>query len=217
MSRLIVFDCDSTLSAIEGVDELGALRGPEVKAAVEDLTNQAMAGEIPIAEVFPRRMELIRPSAAECAAIGKRYIEEIEPTALATLSALRAAGWEIVILSGGFVPVIEPLAQLLGVDRVEAVPLFFDENGVYTGFDADYPTTRNGGKPEIVVKLKAEYGAEKVVMVGDGVSDLETRSVVDLFVGFGRYAERKRVKAEAEVFIYALKELLAVFKARFAE
>ena len=34
-------------------------------------------------------------------------------------------------------------------------------------------------------------------MVGDGVSDLETRPSVDLFVGYGGYAARERVRREA--------------------
>ena len=47
MKKLIAFDCDSTLSAIEGVDELARLAGDDVFRQVEDLTNQAMNGEIP--------------------------------------------------------------------------------------------------------------------------------------------------------------------------
>lgn len=214
MSKLIVFDCDSTLSAIEGVDELGALRGEAVKAAVEALTNQAMAGEIPIAEVFPRRMELIRPTREECAAIGRRYIEEVEPTALATLAALRADGWRIAILSGGFVPVIEPLAAHLGIGQIEAVPLHFAPDGGYAGFDENYPTTRNGGKPEILARLKTEHCAVRTVMVGDGVSDLETQPMVDLFIGFGRYAERAKVKAEAHAFVTSLIDILPLVQTR---
>ncbi len=47
-------------------------------------------------------------------------------------------------------------------------------------------------------------------MVGDGVSDLETKPVVDLFVGFGRYTVRERVRAEADAFIKSLAELPAL-------
>jgi phosphoserine phosphatase len=215
MSRLIVFDCDSTLSAIEGVDELGALRGDEVKRAVEDLTNQAMAGEIPIAEVFPGRMELIRPTRQECEQIGAQYIERVEPTAAAVVKELQASGWTVVILSGGFAPVIEPLARFLGIERIEAVPLYFAEDGAYEGFGEDYPTTRNGGKPEIIRQLKAEMQPAATVMVGDGVSDLETQNDVDLFIGFGRYAERAKVKAGAESFVYALDAIPPLLRERF--
>ena len=40
--KLICFDCDSTLSAIEGIDELARVRGPEVFARVEAMTHDAM-------------------------------------------------------------------------------------------------------------------------------------------------------------------------------
>jgi hypothetical protein len=38
-------------------------------------------------------------------------------------------------------------------------------------------------------------------MVGDGASDLATRSIVDLFVGFGGVVAREKVKNEADVFV----------------
>ena len=39
------------------------------------------------------------------------------------------------------------------------------------------------------------------MLVGDGVTDLEARDAVKLFVGFGGVARRERVAAEAEVYI----------------
>ena len=98
--NLIVFDCDSTLSAIEGIDELARVRGPETFTEVETLTNAAMNGELPIDEIFNRRLEIIRPDLATCQKVGQLYIDEVEPTAVATLEKLRAAGWITVIISG---------------------------------------------------------------------------------------------------------------------
>jgi phosphoserine phosphatase len=205
--KLLIFDCDSTLSAIEGIDELGRLRGPDVFKRVEEMTNEAMDGKIAVEAVFGRRLEIIRPSAADVAAIGRRYIETVEPEALAAIASARAAGWTPMIISGGFRNAIRPLADYLGIDRVEAVDLFFDEAGNYTGFDEAYPTTRSGGKPEVISRLKRELSPTKVVMVGDGASDLETKPVVDLFVGFGRYTAREKVKREAPQFILRLEDL----------
>lgn len=206
--KLICFDCDSTLSAIEGIDELARVRGPEVFARVEEQTREAMDGRIPVEAVFGRRLEVIRPSQTDAAAIGRQYIEQIEPTALATVAQLKAAGWMPIIVSGGFRPIIAPLAAHLGIARIEAVDLYFDAAGHYTGYDANFPTTRSGGKPEIMRALKAELRPARLVMVGDGVSDLETKGDVDLFVGFGRYAERPKVKANAAAFVRSLAELV---------
>lgn len=210
-SRLVVFDCDSTLSAIEGVDELARACGPEMLTAVEAMTNAAMDGTISVESVFGRRLEIIRPTADQLAAVAARYVETIEPTAEETIQLLRERGWTPVILSGGFRAAIRPLADLLGIERIEAVDLQFDpQTGEYRGFDAAYPTTRSGGKPEIIRQLRRELDPARVVMVGDGVSDLETKPEVDLFVGFGRYAKRARVRQEAHAFIDTLADLPAL-------
>lgn len=211
-TKLLCLDCDSTLSAIEGVDELARLRGPAALAQVAQMTNDAMDGKIPLEQVFARRLEIIRPGRAETEAVGQHYIREIEPTAIETVAALKSAGWTPVIVSAGYTQAIEPLARLLGIARIEAVRLDFDAAGNYVGFDTAHPATRKGGKPEIVRALKAELHPARTVAVGDGVSDLETRDVVDLFVGFGRYAERAKVKAGAHAFIKSLAELPLLLK-----
>jgi phosphoserine phosphatase len=209
-TRLICLDCDSTLSAIEGIDELARLRGPAVLAEIEAMTNAAMDGKIPLEQIFSRRLAIIRPGRAEAEAVGRKYIEAIEPTARTTLAKLKSTGWTPVIVSAGYTQAIQPLAESLGIARIEAVRLEFDASGNYAGFDAAHPATRKGGKPEIVQALRRELNASRIVAVGDGVSDLETKPVVDLFVGFGRYVERAKVKAGATVFIRSLAELPAL-------
>lgn len=205
--KLVVFDCDSTLSSLEGVDELARARGPDLLAAAEAMTNDAMDGRLAVEAVFGARLKLIRPTACEVAKVGARYIETVEPTAVATLATLRARGWTPMILSGGFRQAIRPLADFLGIDRVEAVDLRFDGAGDYTGFDEDYPTTRSGGKPVVIERLRSEFSPDEIVMVGDGVSDLETQSAVKLFIGFGGTVTREKVRAGATHFIKKLSEL----------
>jgi len=210
--KLVIFDCDSTLSAIEGIDELARVRGPAIFAAVEAMTRDAMEGKIAVEDVFANRLEIIRPRRVDVEAVGRLYIERIEPTALETVAKLKGAGWTPVILSGGFRQAIEPLAAHLGIDQIEAVDLFFDARGDYAGFDAQFPTTRSGGKPVCIATLKRELTPARTVMIGDGVSDLETKDNVDLFVGFGRYTERSKVKAAAAAFVYSLSEVSVLLR-----
>lgn len=206
-AKLIIFDCDSTLSAIEGIDELARVRGPEVFRQVEAMTHDAMEGRIPVESVFARRLEIIRPTRAAAAAVGARYLATVEPTARATIAGLKARGWTPVIVSGGFRPCIRPLADFLGIERVEAVDLHFDAAGAYLGYDRDFPTTRSGGKPVIVARLRAEFRPTRIVAVGDGVSDLEMKPEVDLFAGFGGYVARSAVQAQAHCFLRNLNEI----------
>ncbi len=204
--KLAFLDCDSTLSTIEGIDELGRARGPEVFKLVENLTHQAMNGEIPIGEVFGRRMEIIRPDRATADAVADLYVRTIVPGAAEMIAGLKARGWTPVILSGGFEPLIRPLAKTLGIDHVEAVPLYFDAAGDYTGYGTDYPTTRNGGKPEIIREWKDAMLPESVIMMGDGISDLEAKSETDLFIGFGGVVARPPVESGADTWITSLSD-----------
>ena len=206
--KLIFFDCDSTLSAIEGIDELARLRGAEVLAQVAALTNDAMDGRVPVEAIFRRRLEIIRPTRANVATVGRLYVERVEPTARTTVAALRATGWTPVIVSGGFSPIIAPLAEFLGIERVEAVDLFFDATGAYAGFDENSPMTQSGGKPRCVAAIKRELSPGRTALVGDGVSDLEAMGAVDDFIGFGGFVERPKVKANAHTFVRRLDEIL---------
>ncbi|MBP7143117.1 MAG: HAD-IB family phosphatase [Opitutaceae bacterium] len=208
--RLLLLDCDSTLSAIEGIDELGRVRGEAVFKSVEAMTHDAMEGRIPVEAVFARRLEIIQPRLQDVKSVGQRYLETVEPTAVGMLRQVRSSGWTPIIVSGGFRQAIRPLADFLGISRIEAVDLWFDGQGNYAGYDAAFPTTRSGGKPLIVESLKRELHPALIAAVGDGVSDLESKPVVDCFVGFGRYLRRERVAREAHHFIMSLDALPAL-------
>lgn len=204
--KLLCLDCDSTLSEIEGVDELAAPRGNEVKQQIVDLTNQAMSGEIAIEEIFGKRLGLIKPTKQLCEEVGQLYIDKASESVKESLDNLRAKGWIPIIISGGFIDPIKPFAKFLEIDEIYAVPLHFNKEGEYESFTAS-PTTRNGGKPEILQELIEKYNPEVTVMVGDGVSDLECQGVASLFIGYGEYEAREKVKASAEEFAYNFSEI----------
>jgi phosphoserine phosphatase len=204
---LIFFDCDSTLSSIEGIDELALAAGPQVFQQVKELTDAAMNGEIPLDDVFRKRMERLSPDRKICDEVSRRYLETMTPGSRHLVKQLRETGWTVVILSGGFEPIIRPLARALDIQHVEAVPLSFDATGNYEGYQTDYPTTRNGGKPEIIREWKQALLPRAVVMVGDGISDLETQSECDLFIGYGGVVSRSRVQAEADLWITSFEDI----------
>ncbi len=210
--KIIFFDCDSTLSTIEGIDELARFRGEETFREVEKLTNAAMNGLVPLNDVFRRRMEIIRPDQSACDAVAQRYIETIVPGVEETLAELRAQGWTIAIISGGFAPLIRPLADKLGIAFVEAVPLHLDHAGNYLSYGSDYPTTRNGGKPEIIREWKNALLPNLTVMVGDGMSDCETIPDVDCFIGFGGVVTRENVRLASPHFVTDFSEISRIIE-----
>jgi len=210
--KLMFFDCDSTLSSIEGIDELARARGPEVFAEVVALTDAAMNGEIPLDQVFPKRMEIIRPDQKTCEEVAAKYIETVTPGAVELIEELKRDGWIPVIISGGFEPLIRPLARFLGIDHVEAVPLYLDETGEYAGYGMDYPTTRNMGKNEIIREWKAALLPERTGMMGDGISDLETRTDVDVFIGYGGVVARPLVQKNSPYWLTHLSDVSGIMK-----
>jgi phosphoserine phosphatase len=195
--RLVLFDVDSTLVTIEGIDVLAG-GNPEIAR----LTEAAMNGEVPVDAVYAKRLDIIRPTEDAVDALGKLYVASIVNGVEAAFAKLRAAGVEIQLVTAGIAQAIRPLAAHLGIqDRaVHAVSMSFDERGNYADFDRQSPLTRTGGK-EIAVRDIRARAKGKAAFVGDGVTDLETKSVVDLFIGFGGVHVRSRVRENAAVFV----------------
>ena len=178
--RFVFFDVDSTLVTIEGIDVLAA-GNPEIVR----LTEMAMNGEIPLDEVYARRLEIIRPSLADVEALGRRYTESLVDGAEETIAALQSAGADVHLVTAGIAQAILPLAAKLNIAprAVHAVPLRFDDAGNYVDFDRRSLLTRNGGK-ELVVHAVLARAKGRSAFIGDGVSDLETKPAVSLFIGF---------------------------------
>ena len=198
--RSIVFDCDSTLSGIEGIDELA---GPR-RAAVAELTQAAMRGEVALEEVYGRRLALIQPTRAAVDAVGERYIRELVPDAAEVIAALRSVGITVRIMSGGLLPPVRAVARALGIDAADvgAVDIRFDERGGYAGFDEASPLTRAGGKLELLTQWRTSL-AVPVMLVGDGATDLEARPAAELFVAFAGFVDRPNVTGAADVVVHA--------------
>jgi phosphoserine phosphatase len=145
---------------------------------------------------------MIKPSLAEVHALAERYLESTVADAKETIQALQRGGADVHLVSAGIAQAIKPLAAHLGIAAraVHAVDLKFDPDGSYAGFDERSLLTRNGGK-ELVVRSVLARAKGTSAFVGDGVSDLEAKPVVDLFIGFGGVHSRQVVKDNAAVFV----------------
>ncbi len=211
--RFLILDCDSTLSAIEGFDELARMRGPRLHAAVAALTAAVENGESTTEAVFAKRLDIIRPTRAMCAQVASLHAKHGAPGLPAMLEAVRAAGWTPVIVAGGVAQCVEPFAKKLAIGRVEAVELRFKTNGDYAGYDRGALTAQDGGKAQVVRRLRLQNPGCRIVMVGDGAPDLECRAVADRVIGFAGVVERPAVAAGAHAVIRRLDELPALLAA----
>lgn len=201
---VVFLDVDSCLTRIEGIDMLGQMHGKTDE--IKKLTNLAMNGEVPLDEVFARRLNLIRPRQEDLELVAQEYIRTITQDAPEVIKALRSLGVDVRLISGGYDAAIFPLAKHLGIPQtfVHANRLFFDKNGNYEGFDENNPLSKQGGKKAIIEKLRRDgvsiWGP--VAIVGDAVSELETKPATDFRVGFGGHVKREKVEDEADVFIH---------------
>lgn len=192
----MVFDCDSTLVAIEGIDVLAGPWADEVRA----LTEAAMDGRIPLEEVYGRRLARIAPTREQVRSLGRAYVEALVPDARDTVAALLWLGKAVRVLSGGLGPAVEALAGELGIvpEAVSAVGIEWDERGAYVRFDAASPLARSGGKAEAIGAWMLPRPA---LLVGDGATDLEARPAVDCFAAYMGVARRPAVARDADVVL----------------
>jgi phosphoserine phosphatase len=201
---IICFDCDSTLSKIEGIDELARRVG--LGEEMSRLTDAAMNGVVPLEAVYERRLSMIRPDRDSINWLADLYVEEIVDGAKEVFEALlvprRASskGKEVHIISGGIRQAILPLARYLGLPeaQVHAVDIYFNEDGSYRDYDQSSPLARSGGKAEICRQLIKPQGS--MVMIGDGKTDMEAKQAGAVVIGFGGVVDRPVVRELADFY-----------------
>ena len=66
-------------------------------------------------------------------------------------------------------------------------------------------TSDSGGKGRVIEYLKSKYGYQRLIMIGDGATDMEANA--DGFIGFGGHVVREKVRDGSAWFVtsfYAL-------------
>ncbi len=197
----IIFDCDGTLSHIEGIDELAAAR--QVSAVVKKLTAEAMGRGGINPALYRERLNLVLPTRTQVEKLGEHYFQQKTPGLTLVLDILQRLKKQVYIVSAGLMPAVAKFAELLKIkaENIFAVPIHFDEAGNYLDFDHESPLVRELGKRVIVQKIKEKY--PRCVYVGDGLNDLETYDLVTRFVGYGGAYYRKNIEEQCEFYITA--------------
>ncbi len=196
---VICFDCDSTLSKIEGIDELAKWAG--VGEEMAKLTDLAMNGELPLEAVYGKRLETIKPNRASIDKLADLYTQEMVDGVQEVFATLLAQGKEVHIVSGGLRQAILPMANALSLPKqnVHAVDIVFNADGTFQSYDETSPLARSGGKHEICKQLL--QGKSSLVMIGDGKTDMEAKQPGVTVIGFGGVCDRVVVRELADGFV----------------
>lgn len=178
---LLVMDMDSTVIAVECIDEIAKLAG--VGEQVSEVTERAMQGELDFEESLRSRVKCLA-SLSESALETVRQQLQLMPGLVRLVTQLQSFGWRIAIASGGFTYFAEHLQQRLGLDAAVANQLAI-ENGVLTG-DVIGDVVDAQVKASTVEQLAERWqiAMSQTVAMGDGANDLVMMSKANLGVAF---------------------------------
>lgn len=196
----IVFDCDGTLSKVEGIDQLAEMNGKG--ETVKKITAQAMGESGLTLDIYEERLALVRPTANQLMTLGELYAEQVTPFAITVIQDLQALGKTVYIMSAGLLPSVLHLGEYLGVPRenIFAVDITLDKKtGNYMDFDRESPLTTSIGKATILKKLRAQHN--KIALIGDGMNDAASAHAADCFIGFGGNFHREIIRQKSNFYI----------------
>ena len=214
----VCFDVDSTVINEEGIDVLADFLGKG--DAVAELTAAAMEGGMKFQDALKARLELMEPSRQEILDCLEAHPLELTPGVQELVKALHAKGVDVFLVSGGFRIMIEPLADILNINKetniiANTIHFQYGSEGKYAGFCSDEPTSQDMGKPKALQNIQdANPSYETMVMVGDGATDAQAKPPAKAFIGFGGVVAREPVKAQADWFVTNFEDMTKIVDLR---
>ena len=169
MPDLFISDMDSTMIEQECIDELADYAG--LKQQISQITERAMLGELDFEEALRGRVQLLAglDEAAICRCLNERITAMAGARVL--VQTLKEYDCETVLVTGGFHHFADPVANMLGFDRVVANALEV-RDGKLTG-NLVGPIVDSGTKRATLRGELATLGQGAVSLAtGDGANDI---------------------------------------------
>ncbi|OZA93577.1 MAG: phosphoserine phosphatase SerB [Erythrobacter sp. 34-65-8] len=169
LPRLFVSDMDSTMIGQECIDELADYAG--LKDQIAGITERAMQGELDFESALRERVGLLAGLGEE--AIDQCLTDRIRPMdgARTLVATLRAHGVRTVLVTGGFYHFADPVAEMLGFERVVGNRLEVGAGQLTGGLLGDIADS--GTKLRVLQDEAAQFGENTVTLAtGDGANDI---------------------------------------------
>jgi phosphoserine phosphatase len=204
----VCFDVDSTVIQEEGIDVLADFlgKGP----AVATLTKQAMEGGMKFQDALQARLSLLQPSQLQIESCLRDHPFQLTDGIVELIQTLQEHHKDIYFISGGFRIMITPIAEQLQIPitNVIANQIFFDSDLLYAGFDTTEYTSSDMGKARAIQSLYDTHKYRNIVMIGDGMTDAQTKPPATAFIGFGGVVVRDAVQQCADWYITNFQDLI---------
>lgn len=192
---LFVSDMDSTMIGQECIDELADFAG--LKPQIAEITERAMQGELDFRSALVERVALLRglPEGA----IRECLETRISPMdgAKTLVATLKGRGCRTVLVTGGFHHFADPVADMLGFERVVANSLGVAD-GALTGTVGE-PITDSGVKKAVLLEEQGRMGEGALALAtGDGANDIPMLEAADYGLA---YRGKPRTRAAANGWV----------------
>lgn len=184
--KLIVSDMDSTLITIECIDEIAAQAG--LKAQIEQITEQAMQGELDFKQSLHQRVALLKglPESALQTVYDNKL--KLNDGAEWLLQECHQYGVQFVLVSGGFTFFTDKLKT-----RLQLAAAFANTLEIKHGYLTGKTTGRiidAQAKADILAQWRTQTGG-LVVAIGDGANDIPMLQAADLGIAFHAKAKTR--------------------------
>jgi phosphoserine phosphatase len=179
---LVAMDMDSTLLAIESIDEIADMQG--IKAQVAEITQRTMRGEIVFAESLRQRTALLKDLDQDALQYVYDHRVRLSPGAEKMLQRMKSAGLKTMVISGGFTFFTERIKSRLSLDYAAANTLDI-QDGKLTGKVLGEIIGAHG-KAEVLNKVREELGLkrEQLIAIGDGANDLDMMEAAGVSIAY---------------------------------
>ena len=203
MEKFLIIDFDSTFIKSETLDELSkiCLHGSNtlILKQIENITNQAMLGEMNFSDALNSRLDLINIDLKNITDIIKILKNDISKSIIKNKKFFIDNHNYIYIVSGGFKEIIENIVNDYHISQKHVIAnSFLFKNNLVSGVNQNNDLLRDQGKVKAINKLNLNG---QIIMVGDGYTDYEVKkyNAADIFIAYTENINRKSVVKNADI------------------